>query len=128
MTNFYQKMLNLEESLTSADLDPLNEIITLAQEKANRIYKHQHTDIVLNDEDIISKYKNVFKTLIKRSMDTPLEHIYWKGHSISDVRNKVSATSIYPCLYEICQLTALLNLMTHIKKQNINSQYICELL
>jgi len=32
MTSFYQKMLNLEEGLTSADLDTLNEI-TLAQEK-----------------------------------------------------------------------------------------------
>jgi len=59
MTNFYQKMLNLEEALTFADLDTLNGIITLAQEKANRMYKHQHTDIASSDENIISKYKNV---------------------------------------------------------------------
>jgi len=67
-------MLNLEEALTFTDLDILNEFITLEQEKANRIYKHQHTDIVLSDEDIISKYKNAFKTLTKHSMDTP-QHV-----------------------------------------------------
>jgi len=71
MTNFYQKMLNLEEALTFADLDTLSEIIILAQEKANRMYKHQRIDIALSDEDIISKYKNAFKTLTKHSMDIP---------------------------------------------------------
>jgi len=42
MTSFYQKMLDLERALTSADIGTLQEIITLAQEKANRMYKHQH--------------------------------------------------------------------------------------
>jgi len=74
MTNFYQKMLNLEEALTFADLDTLNKIIILPQEKANRMYKHQHTDIALSDEDIIFEYKNAFKTLIKHFMDT-LRHV-----------------------------------------------------
>jgi len=35
------------------------------------MYKHQHTDTVLSDKDIISKYKNAFKALTKRSMDIP---------------------------------------------------------
>jgi len=69
MTNFYQKMLNLEEALTSADLDTLNKIIILVQKK--QICTNQHTDIALSDKDIISKYKNAFKTLTKHSMDTP---------------------------------------------------------
>jgi len=49
MTSLYQKMLNLEKALMSADLDTLNKIITLAQEKANCMYKqYQHTDTVLS--------------------------------------------------------------------------------
>jgi len=39
MTSFYQKTLDLERALTSVDIDTLNEIIILAQEKANmRMY------------------------------------------------------------------------------------------
>jgi len=62
-------MLNLEKALTSADLDTLNDIITVAQEKVNT-YKHQIYTI-LSDEDIIFKYSKAFKALTKRSMDTP---------------------------------------------------------
>jgi len=40
MTSFYWKMLHLEKSLTSADLNTLNEIITAARERAIT-YKHQ---------------------------------------------------------------------------------------
>jgi len=39
ITSFYQKMLNLEKALISADLETLNDIITVAQEKVNT-YKH----------------------------------------------------------------------------------------
>jgi len=69
-TSFYQKMLNLEKALTSADLDILNDIITVAQKKINT-YKHQQICTILSDEDIIFKYSRAFKTLTKRSMDTP---------------------------------------------------------
>jgi len=40
MTSFYQNMLNQEKSLISADLETLNDIIIVAQEKVN-MYKHQ---------------------------------------------------------------------------------------
>jgi len=70
MTSFYRKILQLEKSLTTADLDTLNEMITAAQEKTN-MYKHHQTCIILSDEDIISKYSNSFKALTKRSINTP---------------------------------------------------------
>jgi len=70
MTSFYRKMLNPEKTLTSADLDILNNIITVAQEKINT-YKHQQIYIILSDEDIIFRYSKAFKTLTKRSMNTP---------------------------------------------------------
>jgi len=70
MSSIYRKMLQLETSLTSADLDTLNEIITAAQENTS-MYKHHQAYIILSDEDIISKYSNSFKALTKCSMDTP---------------------------------------------------------
>jgi len=54
MTSFYQKMLNQEKSLISADLETLNDIITVAQKRVNT-YKHQQIYTILSDEDI-SKY------------------------------------------------------------------------
>jgi len=70
MTSFYRKMLNLEKALTSANLNTLNDLITVTQEKANT-YKHQQSCIILSDEDIISRYGKAFKALTKRSLDTP---------------------------------------------------------
>jgi len=52
LKDFYEKMLKLDKALNSADLNILNEIITLAQEKAD-MYKYQQTSIILSD-DIIS--------------------------------------------------------------------------
>jgi len=43
--------------------------VTLAQEKAD-MYKYQQINIILSDDDIISKYHNAFKALTKRSIDT----------------------------------------------------------
>jgi len=51
MTSFYRKILQLEKSLTTADLDTLNKIIIAAEEKAN-MYKHHQTCTILSDEDI----------------------------------------------------------------------------
>jgi len=70
LTNFYEKMLKLDKASNSADLNTLNEIVTLAQEKTN-MYKYQQTSIILSDDNIISKYHNAFKTSTKRSIDTP---------------------------------------------------------
>jgi len=67
--DFYEKVLKLDKALSSADLNILNEIITLAQEKAD-IYKYQQTCIILSDDDIISKCHNAFKALTKRSRYT----------------------------------------------------------
>jgi len=54
MTNFYQKMLNLEEALTSADLDTLNKIIIYWHKKSKSYVQTSITDIILSDEDIFS--------------------------------------------------------------------------
>jgi len=70
LINFYQKMLNLDEALYCADLETLNKIVIAAQEKAD-IYKRQQTNAIASDDDIFSKYKNAFKALKKRLMDTP---------------------------------------------------------
>jgi len=63
-------MLNLDEALYCADLETLNKIVIAAQEKAD-IYKRQQTNAIASDDDIFSKYKNAFKALKKRLMDTP---------------------------------------------------------
>ena len=70
LTNFYRKMENLDKALTDADLNTLNGMVTAAEEKAD-MYKHQETDTILSDDDIIFKYHKAFKALIKRSTDTP---------------------------------------------------------
>lgn len=70
LTSFYKEILKLDKALISANLNILNEIITLAQEKAD-MYKHQQTYIILSNDEIISKYHNAFKILTKRSVDTP---------------------------------------------------------
>jgi len=47
MTNFYQKMLNLEEALTSADLDTLNKIIIYWHQKKSKSYVQISIPILL---------------------------------------------------------------------------------
>jgi len=42
LKDFYEKVLKLDKALSSADLNTLNEIITLAQEKAD-MYKYRQT-------------------------------------------------------------------------------------
>jgi len=74
MTCFYQKTLNLEKALTSADLDTLNDIITVAQDKVNT-YEHQQIYTILSDEDIIFKCSKAHKPLTKQFMDT-LRYVY----------------------------------------------------
>jgi len=121
MTSFYQKMLNLEKALISADLETLNDIITVAQEKVNT-YKHQQTYTILSDEDIISKYSKAFKALTKRSMDTPryvcvsCERLCFKKNvsKINKLKAQMDTSSIWR------------DLMAHIKEHNVNSEYICD--
>jgi len=51
------------------------------------MYKHQHIDTVLSDEDIISKYKNAFKALkLKRSMDIP-RYVYVSCERLCNKKN-----------------------------------------
>ncbi|XP_077272806.1 uncharacterized protein LOC143903224 [Temnothorax americanus] len=119
ITSFYRKMLNLQKALTSADLDTLNEIITLEQEKAN-MYKHQQSCTILSDDDIISRYSNAFKAFTKRCMDTPryvcasCERLCYK-RSVSEI-NKLKTQLDIPIWRD---------LMAHLKKHNIIPQYIC---
>jgi len=51
-------------------LETLNKIVIAAQEKAD-IYERQQTDAIVSNDDIFSEYKNAFKTLKKRLMNTP---------------------------------------------------------
>ena len=57
------------DTVTVAREFPINEIVTLAQEKADT-YKHQQTEIILSDDDIVSKY-NAFTVLRKFSLNIP---------------------------------------------------------
>lgn len=75
LRSFYQKMLNLDKALNLADLNMLNDIVTTAQKKAD-IYKRQQIDVILSDDDIFSKYKEAFKALEKRLIDTPHMFVY----------------------------------------------------
>jgi len=85
------------------------------------MYKHQHTDTVLSDKDIISKYKNAFKALTKRSMDIPR----YVCVSCERLCNKKNVAEINKFKAQI-NIPIWRDLMAHIKKQNINSQYICD--
>jgi len=120
MTSFYQKMLNLEKALISANLETLNDIIIVTQEKINT-YKHQQTYTILSDENIISKYSKAFKALTKRSVDIPryvcvsCERLCFKKY-ISRI-NKFAQMDISSIWRD---------LMAHIKEHNVNSEYICE--
>lgn len=69
LTASYREMEKLDKALASADVKTLEEIATSAQEKAD-MYKHQQTEIILSDDDIISRYSEAFKALTKRSVDT----------------------------------------------------------
>jgi len=119
MTFFYQKLLNLEKTLTSADLDTLNDIITVAQEKVNT-YKHQQTYTILSDEDIISKYSKAFKTLTKRSMDTPR----YVCVSCKRLCFKKNVSEINKFKVQMNTYSIWRDLMAHIKKNIILTQSI----
>ena len=115
----YRKLINLEKALNSGDIDTLNELIILAQDRAN-MYKHHQSLTDLSDDDIISKYSKAFKALTKRSMDTPryvcvsCERLCYK-RSVSEI-SKVKTQLDIPIWRD---------LMAHIKKLNIDLQYIC---
>ncbi|XP_036140365.1 uncharacterized protein LOC118644830 [Monomorium pharaonis] len=115
----YQKLINLEKALNSGDIDILNELITVAQNRAN-MYKHHQSLTDLSDDDIISKYSKAFKALTKRSIDTPryvcvsCERLCYK-RNVSEI-SKVKTQLDIPIWRD---------LMAHIKNQNINPHYIC---
>jgi len=117
LINFYQKMLNLDEALYCADLETLNKIVIAAQEKAD-IYKRQQTNAIASDDDIFSKYKNAFKALKKRLIDTPryacvsCEKLCYKKNIFEIIRVKID-TPVWK------------DLMAYVRKQEINPQYIC---
>lgn len=66
----YRKMLGIDAALKFSDMQALEEIVILAQEKADA-YKCHQNNIMMSDDDIISKYSCAFKALTKRSMDVP---------------------------------------------------------
>ncbi|XP_070517894.1 uncharacterized protein [Cardiocondyla obscurior] len=113
-------MLQLDEALTCGEVDKLKKIISSVQEKAD-MYKHQQTDIIMSDDDIIFKYQNAFKALKKRSVDTPryicisCERLCYKTN-ISKVNNKIQTRRNNPIWND---------LMAYIEKEKINSEYIC---
>lgn len=121
MTSFHEKMLNLEKALTSADLDTLNAIITVAQEKVNT-YKHRQINTILSDEDIISRYSKAFKALTKRSMDTPR----YACVSCERLCCKKDVSEINRLEKQMDSSPIWRDLMAHIKEHNINSEYICD--
>jgi len=72
LMNFYRKMLDLlEKALMSFDLKIINKIIIVAEEKANRMYRHEQTSTSLSEKEIFFKFKEAFKVYTKHSMDTP---------------------------------------------------------
>ena len=117
--SFYKKMLELDEALTSGEVDKLKQIITSVQEKAD-MYKHQQTDTILSDDDIISKYHNAFIALKKRSLDTPryicvsCERLCYKKNVFKI--SKLQTRRKNPIWKD---------LMAYVEQQNINPQYIC---
>ena len=118
LMHVYQKMLKLDEALNCADLDMCNKIVTEAQEKAD-IYKRNQTDAIVSDGDIFSKYKNAFKILKKRVMDTPhhacisCERLCYK-RSVSEVNKIIKINN-----------PVWKDLIEYVKKQEIAEQYIC---
>ncbi|KAL6416969.1 hypothetical protein ACFW04_014763 [Cataglyphis niger] len=71
------------------------------------MYKHKQTDTFLSDDDIISKYREAFKALIKRLADT-LRHICISCEKLSRIDIQIWK-----------------DLMAHIQQQKINAEYIC---
>ncbi|KAL6433602.1 hypothetical protein ACFW04_006589 [Cataglyphis niger] len=100
-------MENLDKALIQIDLNRLNEIVTSAQE----------VDI---DDDIISRYRKAFETLIKRSTDTP-RHICVSCERLCYKRNVSKINSLQAQI----DIQNWRDLMAHIQQQKINAEYIC---
>ncbi|KYN07689.1 hypothetical protein ALC62_01337 [Cyphomyrmex costatus] len=122
ITNIYQQMLKLEKALCSADLDTLNEIITLAEEKAKRMYRHEQTYTSLSEKEIFSAFKNAFKAYTKRTMDTPrcvcvsCERLCYRRNMSQFNKFKVQMDGS----------PFLKDLMAYIEKYNIKPEYVCD--
>ncbi|KYM96060.1 hypothetical protein ALC62_13287 [Cyphomyrmex costatus] len=122
ITNLYQQMLKLEKALCSADLDTLNEITTLAEEKAKRIYRHKQTHTNLSEKEIFSAFNNAFKAYTKRTMDTPrcvcvsCERLCYKRNMSQFNKFKVQMDGS----------PFLKDLMAYIEKHNIKPEYVCD--
>jgi len=112
-------MLQLETSLTSADLDTLNEIITAA--KAS-MYTHHQAYNILSDKDIISKFSNSFKALTKCSMDTPR----YACISCERLCYERNVSKVNKFKVEMAKSPFWKDLMVYIKEHNINVEYICD--
>jgi len=108
-------MSDLDGALISADLKKLKKIVSLAKEKVD-MYKNQRTDTTLSDDEIISKYRNAFTILKKRSLDTPryicvsCERLCYK-RNVSQL-NKLRAREDIPIWKD---------LMAYVERQNNNS-------
>jgi len=119
LRSFYREMSDLDGALISADLEKLKKIVSLAKEKVD-MYKNQRTDTTLSDDEIISKYRNAFTILKKRSLDTPryicvsCERLCYK-RNVSQL-NKLRAREDIPIWKD---------LMAYVERQNNNSLYIC---
>lgn len=119
LTSVYRKMCSVDRALLCTDLQTLKDIVTLAQKKAD-MYKYQYCNVVLSDDDIISKYYDAFAAFTKRSMDTS-RHICVSCERFCYKRS-------------VCEINKLKipidnavwrDLMAYAKQQNINLQYIC---
>src|SRR5580765_2088899 len=119
LTNFYRKMENLDKALTDADLNTLSEMVTAAEEKAD-MYKHQQTDTILSDDDIIFKYHKAFKDLNKRSTDTP-RHICVSCEKLCYKKNVSKVNSLNAQI----DIRIWRDLMAHVQQEKINAEYIC---
>jgi len=119
LRSFYREMSDLDRALISADLDKLKKIVSLAKEKVD-MYKNKRTNTTLSDDEIISKYRNAFTILKKRSLDTPqyicvsCERLCYK-RNVSQL-NKLRAREDIPIWKD---------LMAYVERQNNNSLYIC---
>ncbi|KYN14475.1 hypothetical protein ALC57_13321 [Trachymyrmex cornetzi] len=122
LTNFYRKMLDLEKALTSADLEILNEIITLAEEKAKHMYRHEQTCISLSEKEIFSEFKNAFKAYTKRCMDTPR----YACVSCERLCYKKNVSQFNKFKVQMAESPFIKDLMAYIEKHDIQPEYICD--
>ncbi|XP_018361467.1 PREDICTED: uncharacterized protein LOC108760158 [Trachymyrmex cornetzi] len=115
-------MLDLEKALTSADLEILNEIITLAEEKAKHMYRHEQTCISLSEKEIFSEFKNAFKAYTKRCMDTPR----YACVSCERLCYKKNVSQFNKFKVQMAESPFIKDLMAYIEKHDIQPEYICD--